>query len=124
VNDYPKKKFKTAKDWHLFHVYNDPEFKKDIAEFEIKYKKIINSRSKDYKEGFVPDWLQLTIDPKWDKIKNDYYMDSGDILYYLKGQDKQGYFNAKIEENMGSVYLNEREGTINIRLLPFVSAKS
>ncbi len=120
---YPQKKFGSAKEWHLYYIYNDDEFKSDTARLKNKYKKLARELDKTSQKSnsIFPDWFQLTFDEQWDEIKTKYCINSVDIAYYLKGLHQQSYINANIDENMGLVYVDKKEHAIKLFLAPFVT---
>lgn len=76
---YPKRDFKTSKDWHIYHVYNDPEF---ILDFEA-----IDINSDD----------TSSIKHKWGLNNYDlYYFDMRSVLFLNKNIERKGSMSYDI----------------------------
>lgn len=119
---YPEAKFATAKEWHLYYVYNDPDFIKPALELRKKYK--FKERRGNYIESGMDMISQLMVaqkDNKWNELRDEYCITDQDLIYFMRGgYKKQRYINASLDEYMGHVQLDAGV-IINVQLAPHIT---
>jgi hypothetical protein len=70
---YPRHDFKSAREWHLFHVYNDPEFESDMSWF--------SKNESETNANILAKKYAITID---------------DLNFYHLGYDELGVLNTDL----------------------------
>jgi hypothetical protein len=71
--EYKKRDFKSAKDWHVYHVYNDPEFINDFNKLDIE-----KDDTKDIRKKYAITGYDL------------FFFDIRNILYLEKNVESKG----------------------------------
>lgn len=104
---YPKRNFKTAFEWHVYHVYNDPDFKKDCSMLKKNIKAL-------HTVNLIP-------------IADKYYINTFHVREFINGLPEDSIIATSLDLSpLHSLEIFDEDGWqfINISLHPSVTQKS
>lgn len=104
---YPEADYKSARDWHIFHVYNDPEFIIDMKEFA------------SYFEADAKPVDEKILMQKYVSLAEKYMITRPDIYYFqLNAYERYSFINSP---SGAIVYYSEPAKQIIIRADPNIT---